>query len=136
MSGTSQSSTNKLSRRAKEARVEMEQALSFHFQGNKADALKALRKALQMDPSLTQETLASNLARELTGLPTSEALASLTDGSASKAMIHTAQREWRQAPIVRRQRSLFIVFAFLVQFFILIDEFFVLAFKLRSKLFA
>lgn len=96
----------------------MERALSFHFQGNKGDALKALRKALRMDPNLVKETLASNLAHELTGLPAAEAVASLTDGNSSQAMIHTAQREWRRAPIVRRQRSLFIVFAFLFLVFV------------------
>jgi predicted esterase len=121
MNSTSQNSGTGLSRQAKEARAEMERALSFHFQGNKADALKALRKALKLDPSLVEEKLASNLAVELTGLPASEALTTLADGNSSQTMIHTAQREWKQAPVVRRQRSLFVVFILL--FLVLIGLF-------------
>jgi predicted esterase len=118
MNGTSQNSKNGLTRQAKEARAEMERALSFHFQGNKADALKALRKALMLDPSLAEETSPVNLARELTGLPASEAVSSLTAGSSGQAMIHTAQREWRRAPVMRRQRSLFAIFIFLFLVFV------------------
>jgi predicted esterase len=113
MDTTSQKSKQGSSHESKEARAEMERALSFHFQGNKADALKALRKALKLDPGLDKEPLASNLAHELTGLPAPEAVASLTDGNSSQAIIQTAQREWRRAPVVRRQRSLFVVLIFL-----------------------
>lgn len=118
MNGTLQSSRNGSSRQAKAARAEVERALSFHFQGNKAHALMALRTALKLDPSLANETLPSNLARELTGLAAPEALTSLTEGNSSQTMIHTAQREWRQAPVMRRQRSLFVVFVFLFLVFV------------------
>ena len=118
MNDTSQNAKQGSSRQAKEARAEMERALSFHFQGNKGDALKTLRRALRLDPNLAKEKLASNLAHELTGLPAPEALASLIDGNSSQAIIHTAQREWRRAPVVRRQRSLFGVFAFLFLVFV------------------
>jgi Tfp pilus assembly protein PilF len=90
MNNTLQNSKNKLSRQSEAARVEMERALSFHFQGDKADALKALRKALKLDPSLARETLPSNLAHELIGLPALDALASLMDGNSSQAIIDTA----------------------------------------------
>jgi predicted esterase len=113
MNSTSQNSKTGLSPQSKAARAEVERALSFHFQGNKADALKALRKALKLDPSLANETLPSNLAHELTDLPNPEALDSLLDGNSSKAMIDTAQREWRRAPSMRRQRVLLAIFAFL-----------------------
>ena len=118
MNNTLQNSKNEPSRASKAARAEVERALSFHFQGNKADALKALRKALTLDPNLTQETLASNLAHELTGLPVADALNSLTDGSSSKLMIDTAQRERRQAPVMRRQRGLFAVLVFISLVFV------------------
>lgn len=117
MNTTSQNSKQGLSRQTKAARAEMERALSFHFQGNKADALKALRQALKLDPGLAQETLPSNLAHELTGLPVSEALNSLLDGNSSRAMIDTAQRERQRTPVMRRQRALFVVFVFLALVF-------------------
>jgi Tfp pilus assembly protein PilF len=48
MDTTSQNSTHRLSPQSRAARAEIERALSFLFQGNKADALKALRKALKL----------------------------------------------------------------------------------------
>lgn len=118
MNRPTQNSKSQLSPQAQAARAEVERALSFHFQDNKADALKALRKALKLDPSLAKEKLASNLAHELTGLPTLEALGSLLDGNSSDAMIDTAQREWRRAPSMRRQRALLAVLAFLSLVFV------------------
>jgi hypothetical protein len=91
MNSTSQNSSDKWSKQSKPARAEIEKALSFHFQGNKAEALKALRRALQLDPSLVGETLPSNLAHELTGLPVAKALASLVDRKSSKTMIDAAR---------------------------------------------
>jgi hypothetical protein len=118
MNNTAQNPKRASSPQAKAARAEMERALSFHFQGNKADALKSLRKALRLDPDLAKEVLPSNLARELTGLPVSEALSSLVDGNSSKTMINMAQRERQQAPVRRRQRTSLVIFAVLFLLFI------------------
>ena len=118
MNTTSQPSKSKLSRQAQAARTELEQALSFHFQGNKAEALKALRQALKLDPSLAEEKLTSNLAHELTGLPVSSALDNLKDGNSSKTMIDTAQREWRKTPRMRHQRVMLGVLTFLILVFV------------------
>lgn len=113
MNSTSQNSKNGSSRQSIASRAEVERALSFYFQGDNADALKALSKALQMDPALAKEMFVSNVAHELTGLPAAKALDSLLDGASSKAVINTAQKEWQRAPIIRRQRVLLGVFAFL-----------------------
>lgn len=118
MNNTSQNSKTGSSPQSKAARAEVERALSFHFQGDKADALQALRKALKLDPSLAHEKLASNLAHELTGLPAPEAVNNLLDRNSGQSIIDTAQREWRRAPVMRRQRTLFAVFAFLSLVFI------------------
>ena len=118
MNNTLQNSKSRLSPQAKAARVEVERALSFHFQGNKAESLKALGKALKLDPSLAKEDLLSNLAHELTGLPVPNALESLLDGNSSKSMIDTAQRERQRTPLMRRQRALFAVLVFLAVVFL------------------
>jgi predicted esterase len=118
MNSPLQNSKKRLSRQELAARTEIERALSLHFEGNKAGALKALRKALQMDPSLAKDKLPSNLAHELTGLPAPDALDGLMDGNSSKAIIDTAQRERRRTPVKRRQSALLGVLAILSLVFI------------------
>jgi predicted esterase len=93
----SQVSQKKLTEQEKTARVELNRAISLHLQGNKAGALKAIRHALALDPTLAQEKLAPNLAKELTGLPAQEALALLTNADASKTLMESAHRDERQA---------------------------------------
>jgi predicted esterase len=118
MNSAPQNSRTGTSQPSKAARAEVERALSFHFQGNKGEALKALRKALGLDPGLAQEKLATNLAHELTGLPIPEALETLLDVHSSRAIIDTAQRDLRRAPAMRRQRVLLAVFVVLSLVFI------------------
>ena len=87
----------KLTEREKNARAELNHAISMHLQGNKAGALKAIRQSLALDPALAQEKLAPNLAKELTGLPAQEALALLTNADASKTLMRSAIQDERQA---------------------------------------
>lgn len=118
MNNTSQNSKPGLMGTAKTARIELDRALSLHFQGNKAGALKSLRKALELDPTLAREPLTANLARELTGSSSAEALKSVIDAKESKELINTAQKEWKSTPQMRRQRNLLFVLAALFLVFI------------------
>ena len=118
MNTTSQPSKKTLPRQTQAARIELERALSFHFQGNKAEALKSLRKALKLEPGLAEEKFTSNLAHELTGLPVSVALESLTDRNSSKTMIDAAQRAWRKTPQMRHQRVMLGVLTALILVFV------------------
>lgn len=104
--------------RAKAARLELEQALSFHFRGERASALKAIRKALALDPGLASERLTGNLAHELTGLPVREALDSLVGERSGKELIQAAQRQQKdQVPSFRpRFTSVLLVLALVVLF--------------------
>ncbi len=113
MNDSSQNAKSGSARQSKEARVELDRALSLHFQGNNAGALKALRSALQLDPELAHERLTENVARELTGLPATEALKSIVSANESKKLMNTARKEWRRTPQMRRQRVLLFVFALL-----------------------
>ena len=90
------SQDRKLTEREKTAHIELNRAVSFHMQGNKAGALKSIRKALTLDPNLAQEKLAINLVNELTGLPISEAMALLTNADANRTIIKSARAEDRQ----------------------------------------
>jgi predicted esterase len=98
--------TQKNSPRSKNARDELERALSLHLQGNKTGALKSLRKALELDPSFSTDIYVSNLAKEITGLPAKDALHDLSDRSTSRELIHTAKKEQRRTPQARRQLGL------------------------------
>jgi predicted esterase len=90
----SQNSQNrKLTEQEKTARAGLNHAISLHLQGNKTGALKSIRQALMLDPSLAQEKLTRNLAKELTSLPVEEAVALLTNSDASKAMVKSASKE-------------------------------------------
>lgn len=102
------------SQRSKEARTELERALSFHFQGDKVRALKSLRKSLSLDPALAKEKLASNLAKEITGLPVDDALKSLAESDTSHRLINAAQKTQRTNPQVRGQRYQLGLFLFLM----------------------
>lgn len=93
----SQAPQKKLTEQEKTAHAELNHAISLHLQGNKAGALKAVRHALALDPTLAEEKFVSNLAKELTGLPAPEALALLTDADASKTLLEAALQDERQA---------------------------------------
>ena len=86
-------------RQAQAARSALEQALSFHFRGETLRALKSLRKALELNPGLVDEPLTGNLARELTNLPTQDALKSLVSEDLGKELIETAKRTQKRVPI-------------------------------------
>lgn len=88
----------KFTEKEKAARFSLKQAVSLHLQGNKAGALKAFRQALAADPSIAQETLAVNLARELTGKSIQEAMTLFTNEEASRSLIKSAVRQERQTP--------------------------------------
>lgn len=118
MHDISQNSTPGLKVQSESARLELERALSLHFQGNRAGALKGLRKALELDPALASEPLTANLARELTGLSSAEALKNIVDVKESKGMIARAQKEWKSTPQMRRQRFLLPVPAMLLLVFL------------------
>lgn len=90
-------------RRANAARLELEQALSFHLRGERASALKSIRKALELDPGLATDRLTGNLAHELTDLPVGEALKSLIGASTGRELIQAAQRERKSSPPSFRQ---------------------------------
>lgn len=91
---------------AKAARIKLERALSLYFQEDISRAIKALRKALALDPALVNDRVFGNLAHKLTGLPVQEALKSLNNEDASREMIRTAERERKKAkaPPSFRQR--------------------------------
>jgi len=114
MNNTSQNAPARSTGNARAARLELERALSLHFQGNRAGALKGLRKALELDPALAREPLTANLARELTGLAPAEALKNIADVKESQGMIASAQKEWQSTPQMRRQRFLLPVLAMLL----------------------
>ncbi len=86
----------KLTEQEKNARAELNHALSLHLQGNKAGALKAIRQALTLDSTLIQEKLTINLAKELTGLPAQEAFAFLANDDAIKTLMESARKEHRR----------------------------------------
>jgi predicted esterase len=86
----------KLTEVEKTARAELNRAVSLHLQGNKAGAMKAIRHALMLDPTLDQEKLTLNLAKELTALPAQEAMALLANADASKTMMESTRKEDRQ----------------------------------------
>jgi len=107
-----------MSRQSKAAHAELERALSMHFDGNKAGALKSLRNALRQDPALADQPLANNLAREITGLPASEALKSVVNDQVNKDLIHSAKAERQETPTMQRQRNMLMVLAVLLVVFI------------------
>ncbi|MBI3161150.1 MAG: hypothetical protein HYZ23_01505 [Chloroflexi bacterium] len=91
------SEDRKLTEKEKAARFSLKQAVSLHLQGNKAGALKALRQALAADPSTAQETLAVNLARELTGKSIQEAVSLFANEETSRSMIKSAAKQEKQS---------------------------------------
>ena len=109
-------------RQAKAARMELEQALSFHFRGERASALKSIRKALALDPGLANERLTGNLAHELTDLPVQEALRSLTGEGTDRELIQTARRERKISPPSFRES--FVTVSFLVALMVLVGMYF------------
>jgi predicted esterase len=114
----SQAPQKHLTEQEKTARAELNHAISLHLQGNKAGALKAIRHALALDPTLAQEKLAPNLAKELTGLPAAEAVALLTDSDTSKTLMESIIKDERQAS---RTKSMSIsVYALIVLLVVLV----------------
>lgn len=85
-------------KQAHAARMELERALSFHLRGERAHALKSLRKALELDSRLENERLTQNLARELSGLPAQEALKSLSNEQTGQEWIQAARRQQKASP--------------------------------------
>jgi predicted esterase len=98
--------------------MELEQALSLHFRGERASALKSIRKALELDPGLANERLTGNLAHELTGLPVQEALHSLAGEGTGRELIQAARRGHRSAPPSFRQR--FVTISFVISLLVLV----------------
>lgn len=109
-------------RQAEAARLALEQALSFHFRGERASAIKSIRKALELDPGLADERLTGNLAHELTDLPVQEALRSLTGEGTGRELIQTARRERKSSPPSFRQR--FATISLVVALMVLVGMYF------------
>ena len=59
------------------AQWNVDRALSLHLKGKKAEAIKALGKALQIQPDLAHNPMVINLAKEITGFKAHEAIQSL-----------------------------------------------------------
>lgn len=89
---------------AKAAQIQLERALSLYFQEDTSRAIKALHKALALDPALVNNRVSGNLAHKLTGLPVQDALKSLINEDTSREMIQTAKRERKKTPPSFRQR--------------------------------
>ena len=106
--------TPRRSRQSKDAKDELDRAFSLHFQGNKAGALKSLRRALELDPSLSNDMYVSNLAKEITGLHAKDVLHDLSDRNTSRELIRTAQKERLSTPQARRQLNLLPIIALLL----------------------
>lgn len=75
----------------------------MHLQGNRAGALRSLRKALELDAGLSTDVYASNLIREITGLAASDALSRLTDKSTSEDLVREARKTQRNSRQSQRQ---------------------------------
>lgn len=75
------------------ARAKLEQALSYYFRGEIPSALKSLRASLELDPNLTNEPVARNLAHELMNMPAQEAIQKLMIPEDGKEIIKSARRE-------------------------------------------
>ena len=63
------------------AQLHFNRAVSLHMNGETEKALKALTKAIDLNPELGNQKFPANLAGELTGLPTAEAVRMLSDKS-------------------------------------------------------
>jgi len=78
---------------AKAARAKLDQALSYCFRGEIPKALKLLRSSLELDPNLTNERVARNLAHELTNLPAQEAIQKLMLPEEGREFVKSAKRK-------------------------------------------
>lgn len=105
MNNPSRNSQPGFAPQSKAARIELDEAVTLHFRGNKAGALKALHQALEHDPALAGEPFTANLAQAITGLPAAEALKSVADASESQELIYIAKKERRATPQVHRDRT-------------------------------
>lgn len=115
MNNTSRNSQPGLTPQSKAARIELDEAVTLHFRGNKAGALKALHQALEHNQALADEPFTANLAQAITGLPPAEALKSVLDADESKELIQIAKKERRATPQLHRDlTSLFILMALFI----------------------
>ncbi len=73
----------------KKARLFFDQALEHHIRHQHAQAIEALGKALEINPTLRSDTMTTNLAMELTGMAHSTALDMLPDPVARREFIET-----------------------------------------------
>jgi predicted esterase len=91
----------KLTEQEKTARSILNRAISLDLQGNRAGAIKAIRQALALAPSLAVEKFTLNLAQELTGLPAKEAILRLTSIVEGKTLEKAAKSDDRQTAKTR-----------------------------------
>lgn len=101
-----------------DARIELDETVTLHFQGNKAGALRALQQALERNPALANDPFTSNLAQMITGLPGAKALRIITDANQNKGRIPVARKE-RQEPL-QEHRNLTYPFLLIGVFVLLI----------------
>lgn len=81
------------------ARSYLDAALSYHTAGQRGRAIDTLGKALSLDPSLAKEPFVRNLMLTLTGRPSNEALAVLTDDQRRDALIAGIGGKEKLAPV-------------------------------------
>ena len=70
------------------AENKIQRALSLHMRGSPQKALKAFVQGLDLDPNLANETFTRSVASELTGLPSDQAIAILTDHEDRKELLN------------------------------------------------
>lgn len=89
----------------KAADQKVQRAFSLFTNGQTDKALKAFIRALEINPYLTEDPFAGNLAAELTGLPRDQALASLQDRGGRDKLLDSA-KERTEKPQRRKQNPL------------------------------
>lgn len=72
------------------ARSLLDAAAGYHIGGEHARAIESLGRALDIDPALSSDGFATNLAAALTGLPRTEAVAVVEDPARRAALIEEA----------------------------------------------
>ncbi|CAG0958450.1 hypothetical protein ANAEL_00481 [Anaerolineales bacterium] len=108
------SQNRKLTEQEKTARTALNHAISLHLEGNKSGALKAIRQALALDPSLAQEKLTLNLAQQLTGLPPQDALLLLNNVAEGKRLVQSSKKDDRRTTTIRPLVPVYALFFLLI----------------------
>ena len=99
------------------ARTLFERALSLHLNDNTEKAIVTFSKALRRNPNLcSEDDVAANLAKELTGLPVQSAVQALLDEERRDAFISEVQTEGKSRAIKLPITLILLMIAFLTLF--------------------